>query len=92
MPDQPLQPFSLPTSLAALLPDGVSAGVAIEWFLYVVFAFWVVYTIVAVYHWLQYSHASWAAFPAIAAHLLISLALIGYALSGNASFLSQYLP
>ncbi len=92
MSDQPLQAFSVPTSLSALLPDGISAGAAVQWTLYIVFAFWAVYTLVAIYHWLKYSHASWIAFPAIAAHLFISFALIAYALSGQAYFLTPYLP
>jgi len=92
MPDQPLQPFSPPTALLAYLPSGFSIGIVITWVLYVVFAFWAVYTIVAIYHWLKYSHASWVAFPAIAVHLIVSFALISYALSGQAFFLSNYLP
>ncbi len=92
MVDQPLQPFSLPTSLTAFLPNGVSVGVMVEWTLYVVFAFWALYTIIATYHWLKYSHASWVAFPAIAAHLLVSFALMSYTLSGQAFFLADYLP
>lgn len=92
MPDQPLQAFSPPAALLEYLPDGISASMMVEWALYIVFAFWAIYTIVAVYHWLKYSHASWVAFPAIATHLLISLVLMAYALSGNAYFLSNYLP
>ena len=92
MTDQPLQAFSPPTALLAYLPSGVSIGTVVEWALYVVFTFWAIYTIVAVYHWLKYSHASWVAFPAIAVHLFISLALITYTLSGQALFLSNYLP
>ncbi len=92
MPDQPLQPFSPPTALLAYLPSGISTGTIIVWALYVVFAFWALYTIVAIYHWLKYSHASWVAFPAIAVHLVISLALMSYALSGQAFFLSHSLP
>lgn len=92
MPDQPLQPFSPPTALLAYLPSGISVDLAVEWALYAVFAFWAFYTAVAVYHWLKYSHASWLAFPAIAVHLCISFALMAYALSGNAYFLSRYLP
>ena len=92
MSDQPLQPFSPPTALLAYLPDGFSVGLIVVWALYAVFAFWAVYTLVAIYHWLKYSHASWLAFPAIALHLLISLSLISYALSGNAYFLTPYLP
>jgi len=92
MTDQPLQPFSPPTALLSYLPDGLSTGLVVIWALYLVFAFWAIYTLVAVYHWLKYSHASWVALPAIAAHILISLALISYTLSGNGSFLTPYLP
>ncbi len=80
MPAQPLQPFSPPSALLTNL--SVSPSVAVTWALYVVFAFWALYTLVAIYHWLKYSHASWVAFPAIAAHLFISFALMAYALSG----------
>ncbi|MDD3531557.1 MAG: hypothetical protein PHV99_03155 [Candidatus Pacebacteria bacterium] len=94
MPDTPLQPFAPPAGLSSLLPNelNLSAGIAIEWVLYAVFAFWALYTLVAVYHWLKYSHASWVAFPAIAAHLFISIALMSYTLSGSAYFLTPYLP
>lgn len=83
MNDQPLQPFSPPTELLARYHIQYSTGLLVEWFLYAVFAFWAVYTIVAVYHWLRYSHTNFLAFPAIAIHLYISFALISYALSGN---------
>lgn len=92
MTDQPLQPFSPPADLSSYLPGGLSVGLMMTWVLYAVFAFWAVYTLIAVYHWLKYSHASWLAFPAIALHLFISLALISYALSGHALLLSSYLP
>ena len=92
MTDQPLQPFSPPAALLSYLPNGFSVGVALTWVLYAVFAFWAIYTVVAMYHWLKYSHASWLAFPAMAAHLVISFALISYTLSGNAFFLTAYLP
>lgn len=94
MPDQPLQPFAPPTALLSYLPSTLnfSTGVAVTWILYAVFAFWALYTLVAIYHWLKYSHASWIAFPAMAMHLYISFALMSYALSGNAFFLTSYLP
>ncbi len=82
MVDQPLQPFSVPVSLTAFLPDGISSGMIVVWIFYAVFTFWAIYTIIAIYHWLKYSHASWVAFPAIAAHLFVSFVLIVYALSG----------
>lgn len=92
MADQPLQPFSTPFFFTHLPAGMPSAGILLEWFLYIVFAFWAIYTLVAVYHWLKYSHASWVAFPAIAVHALISLSLMSYALSGNALWLSSYIP
>ncbi|MFA5998294.1 MAG: hypothetical protein WC814_02825 [Candidatus Paceibacterota bacterium] len=97
MLDQPLQPFAPPSSaLLSYLPDGFSAnfstGGTVVWVLYAVFAFWAVYTLVAIYHWLKYSHASLVALPAIALHLFVSLALMSYVLSGQGYFLSAYLP
>ncbi len=94
MTDQPLQPFTPPTALLNQLHLSglLSPGFLLEWVLYAIFAFWALYTLVAIYHWLKYSHASWVAFPAIAIHLVISLALMSYALSGNGFFLSAYLP
>ena len=92
MSDQPLQPFALPSALLSYLPDGLSAGVVVTWALYAVFAFWAIYTVVAIYHWLKYSNASWAAFPSMAVHLYLSFALMSYALSGNAFLLTPYLP
>lgn len=83
MPSQPLQPFSPPTALLAYLPGDISIGVLVQWALYAVFAFWAVYSLIAIYHWLKYSHASWIAFPAIAAHLFVSFALMAYALSST---------
>lgn len=85
MPEQPLHPFAPPSSLLANL--SVSPGTVVVWVLYIIFAFWALYTLVAIYHWLKYSHASSIAFPAIAVHLFISFALISYALSGHAFFL-----
>lgn len=81
MPAEPLQPFSPPSAFLTNL--SVSPGAVVTWTFYIVFAFWTLYTLIAVYHWLKYSHASWIAFPAIAAHLFISFALMAYALSGT---------
>ncbi|MDD2657130.1 MAG: hypothetical protein PHD04_00495 [Candidatus Pacebacteria bacterium] len=94
MPDQPLQPFAPPTALFKqfALSGAPSSGVLVEWTLLIIFAFWAIYTLIAIYHWLKYSHASWVAVPAIAVHLFISFALMSYALSGNAFSLTPYLP
>ncbi len=92
MTDQPLRPFSPPTQLFEHLPGGaLSAGVLMQWFLYAVFALWALYTIVAIYHWLRYSHAAKISIPAIGIHLLVSAALMSYALSGHPYFLT-FLP
>ena len=92
MLDQPLQPFSFPSiNFFSYLPGDLSAGLFTTWLLYAVFAFWAIYTLIAIYHWLKYSHASWIAFPAIAMHLFVSFALMSYTLSSNAPFATPYL-
>ncbi len=84
MADQPLSPFSPPAALFEYLPEGVLTPATLTaWALYAVFGFWALYTCVATYHWLRYSHASLLAFPAIAVHLFVSFALITFALSGT---------
>ena len=97
MPTQPLQPFSPPSALFSQLHLSVafpnfSIGTVTIWALYVIFAFWAIYTLVAVYHWLKYSHASIVAVPAVTLHFALSLALMSYALSGNGFFLTPFLP
>ena len=84
MPTQPLQPFAPPTELLAHLhlPTSVSAGTLVIWILGLVFVVWAIDTSVALYHWLKYSHGSPIAFPAIAAHLVISFSLMLFILSG----------
>lgn len=83
MVDQPLQPFTLPSALLPYFSGTISQGLVVEIFLLVILAFWAVYTVVAIYHWLKYSHASIIAIPAIAVHLGVSFLLISYALSGT---------
>lgn len=92
MPGQPLQPFAPPTALFEQLHiSGISSESFITWTIYAVFAFWAIYTLVAIYHWLKYSHASLVAAPAIAAHLFVSFALMSFALSGDAFSLMRSL-
>ena len=81
-PTQPLQPFSPPTNVLAHIPAGsLSVGVIVMYFLYAVFVFWAIYTLIIIYHWLKYSHDSHIAFPSIATHLALSIALMAYALA-----------
>jgi hypothetical protein len=82
MPTEPLRPFAPPAGLEHL-NLAITPGVAVSYLLYFIFALWAIYTLIAIYHWLKYSHASSVAFPAIAIHLVISIALMSYALSGT---------
>lgn len=84
MPTQPLQPFTPPAQVLGHLPVGaIPAGTMLTWFLYLVFALWLVYTLVIIYHWLKYSHDSHLMFPAIGLHLIVSFGLMVYALTGT---------
>ena len=77
MPDQPLTPFTgLPFHIA------ISTGAAIGWTLVAVLIFWAVYTAVAVYHWVKYSHAASVASLAIIVHLAVSGVLLLFVLLG----------
>lgn len=83
MPSQPLQPFAPPTNVFEKLQSfGVTPTQIVWWILYAVCFYWVIYTLVASYHWFRYSHASWLTVPAIALHLVVSYILIVYALTG----------
>ncbi|MFZ2500469.1 MAG: hypothetical protein WAW90_00570 [Minisyncoccia bacterium] len=82
MTDQPLRAFSPPTVLLSYLPSSISTGTVVLWALSAIFIIWSIYTFIAIYHWIKYSHASWIAFPATALHLFISFSIISYALFG----------
>jgi hypothetical protein len=75
-----------------LIPEGVSPADLVIGSMYAVLAFWALYTLIVTYHWLRYSNASLVTIPAIALHLLVSVALISYTLSGHGFFLSPFLP
>ncbi|MBU1754755.1 hypothetical protein KKH81_00520 [Patescibacteria group bacterium] len=47
-----------------------------------IFIVWVIYSIIAGYHWVRYGYDSWMSTPAIAVHLFISGVLMIYAVSG----------
>ncbi|HVM58768.1 MAG TPA: hypothetical protein VMT80_00325 [Candidatus Paceibacterota bacterium] len=80
MPDAPLQPFSAPSFVHLVAP---SVGSLLGWFLVFILGCWAVYTLIAIYHWIRYSHNAAFALPAIATHLIVSLACVSYALSGT---------
>ncbi len=79
---QPLQPFALPSGLASFSLNLSQTG-ALETLLALIFGIWLIFTLVAIYHWLKYSHGSILSLPAIFIHLTISIALMSFALTGN---------
>ena len=81
MPTEPLRAFSPPTSLSFTIP-GITPHTLILIFFCFAILYWIVYTAVAMYHWLTYSHNSAVAFPAVTTHLGVSFVLIVFALSG----------
>lgn len=66
-----VSPLSLPTGI-----DLVSIAFTL------MFIVWAIYTLVSIYHWVRYGRDSWIAWPAIAAHLVVSAALMIFAVSG----------
>ena len=49
---------------------------------FLVFFIWVIYTLIASYHWLRYSNNTTLALSAITAHIIVSLMLAVYTVSG----------
>ena len=82
MNEQPLQPFPSPSEVFSHFPVAVSTGAVVEWVLLGILVLWVLYTLVAVYHWLKYSHGSAMMYPAIGIHLGVSIILMGFAFTG----------
>lgn len=67
--------------LAPTLPTfgAVQVVSVIAWFVFVV---WMLYTLVAAYHWFRYGHQSAVAIPALLTHVIVSLSLALFAVSG----------
>ena len=65
------------------VPVALSQAFVVVWLCYLVFVFWAVYTCVAAYHWLTYSHGSLIAVPSNMLHLGVSFILIIYVLTGT---------
>lgn len=82
MVDQPLAPFNPPAFLQSLPGGAAALDTLITWLLYVAILAWMVYTLIAVYHWIKYSHAARIAVPAIALHLFVSFILVSFSLTG----------
>lgn len=46
-----------------------------------IFLWWLIFTLISIYHWLRHAQDSWIAVPAVALHLFVSGWLIFYATS-----------
>lgn len=76
----PLQPFSMPQGIA--LPFALTSETLVAGFFYLAIIYWLIYSLIAIHHWITYSHNAGIATPAIVLHGFVSLVLIGYAVSG----------
>lgn len=48
----------------------------------IIFIWWTIFTLVAIYHWLRFGRMSWFAMPLIALHLFVSYWLLTYITAG----------
>jgi hypothetical protein len=64
------------------LSGSFDIGAIVPIVMLVIFLIWIVYTLVAAYHWFRYGHRSWIAIPALGVHIFVSGALLLYALTG----------
>ncbi|HYF29421.1 MAG TPA: hypothetical protein VEA36_03615 [Candidatus Paceibacterota bacterium] len=71
--------FTIGPALSFLDPGKVVSVIA-----WVLFVLWAIYTAIAAYHWLRYSHQSSVAIPALIVHFIVSAALALFAVSGFA--------
>lgn len=77
---QEVPAFESPISFSAL--SGISIESVLSVIFTLVFIWWIVYTVVAIYHWVRFGRASWAAVPAVALHLAVSGGIIVFMTSG----------
>lgn len=64
------------------LPEGISFESIFSVIFALIFIFWLIYTLVVIYHWMRHAPDTWVAVPSIAVHLFVSGWLIFYATSG----------
>lgn len=74
---EPLQPLPVPSFLTTLDSRVVLSSI----FLMLAFV-WLIYTLVATYHWLRYGHRSAVAIPVLIIYVVVSWLLASYAVSG----------
>lgn len=74
--------ISSPTEVFAPLLAQINGPAAISLVAWVLFAIWLIYTIVASYHLLRYGHSTTVAVPAIITHVAVSVVLALFIVSG----------
>ncbi len=72
-------PFSKPLYTISTTAD-FSSVLTIAFFF--IFFGWLIYTVIASYHWFRYAHNSWLAVPAVATYIVVSGFLIFYIATG----------
>ena len=77
-------PFQTPIFSSVFSPSSVHISSLLTILFFIIFVVWVIYTLVAAYHWFRYSHRSWLAIPAVTAYVFGSLILIVYIATGVA--------
>jgi hypothetical protein len=82
MPDVPLQPFTPPAIVLDTLHLSGLVSSPLIFFLTLgaVALLWLIYTLVAVYHWVKYADHVLVALPVVAVHLYVSYWLFVYIL------------
>jgi hypothetical protein len=73
--------ITLPTvQFPAFSTGNFEAAIAV--LITLLFIWWVIYTVVAGYHWFRYARDSWVAVPAMAFHLIASAWIFIFAIGG----------
>ena len=70
----------IPTSLGFIAPPNLEQMLAI--FVTIVFIWWVIFTVVVIYHWLRFARDSWFTVPILVFHFFISGLIMVFALGG----------
>lgn len=76
--------ISSPTEVFAPLLAQLNDPATISVIAWVLFAIWLVYTVIASYHLLRYGHSTTVAVPAIITHVFVSIVLALFIVSGLA--------
>lgn len=75
---------SAPTLIIGPTFSAIDASTVVGVVAGILFVLWLVYTLIAAYHWLRYGYHSPLAIPALAVHAFVSLAIAAFAVSGFA--------